>query len=490
MAEITIEWDRSRLVVAQGRVSETGADLSLLKVIERPEDSGDTLSVVQALQELFPRKSDRRKLQAAVVFPRQLVTVHRIQLPQVPDAEIPELLRLQATMKLTVPVDSVCMDFTPLPIQAGSPTRDVLLVTVPGDQLAIVRRTLNDSGIELVEARVSAYCIAQALEHAGLLRNETDSEGVDIVAVMRRDFLELTFLRGRTVLFSHSGSSWASADVIERTLRSELSRARMSAAETLGDQKIRRLMLIGSPEITSQVTDQFASRFDGAVIERIDPAASLISGAIPKENAAADAVAVMGAMISGSESKIQIVDFISPRKAAPKRDMRRIRILGGILAGVLLFGGITMYRSNRVAALTKSLAAVESENSEIREALEAGARDLEFAGRIGNWVDRDIEWLDEFVRLRGLMPGTGRLFVDNFSMATVPQNGVGIVRFEAWAKSESDINELTRKLRDAGYGVKPFDTDLRPSAVSQEYQIRVQLEVVLPDPKQKEETAS
>ncbi|MEN9556898.1 MAG: hypothetical protein RLZZ232_3184, partial [Planctomycetota bacterium] len=47
-----------------------------------------------------------------------------------------------------------------------------------------------------------------------------------------------------------------------------------------------------------------------------------------------------------------------------------------------------------------------------------------------------------------------------------------------------------RSLRDAGYGVKPFDTDLRPSAVSQEYQVRVQLEIVLPDPKLATDTTS
>lgn len=490
MAEITIEWDRNRLVVAQGRVGSTGVDLSLLKVLERSDDAGDTLSVVQGLQELFPGKSDRRKLQAAVVFPRQLVTVHRIQLPQVPDTEIPELLRLQATMKLTVPVDSVCMDFTPLPIQPGAATRDVLLVTVPVEQLAVVRRTLNDSGLELTEARVSAYCIAQGLEHAGLLRSDTETDGVDIVAVMRRDFLELTFLQGRTVLFSHSGSSWASEDTIERTLRAELSRARMAAAETLGNQKIRRVLLIGAPEITRQVSDQLTTRFDGAALERIDPVTTLISGALPPEQQAADAVTVAGAMISGPQSRIPIVDFITPRKSPEKRDLRRIRILGGLLATVLLFAGVYTYRSNRMAALSKKLAAVESENADMREELEAGARDLEFSGRISNWVDRDLEWLDEFARLRKLMPPTNRMFVDNFSMAAIPQNGVGVIRFEAWAKAESDINELTRSLRDAGYGVKPFDTDLRPSAVSQEYQVRVQLEIVLPDPKLATDTTS
>jgi hypothetical protein len=80
------------------------------------------------------------------------------------------------------------------------------------------------------------------------------------MVLMRRDFIEVTFLRGTAVLYSHSGSSWSSADAIERTLRSELTRARMSAAESLGDHKIRRILLIGSTEETNAVSEQMASQ--------------------------------------------------------------------------------------------------------------------------------------------------------------------------------------------------------------------------------------
>ena len=82
---------------------------------------------------------------------------------------------------------------------------------------------------------------------------------VDIVALMRRDLIELTFVRGTAVVFSHSGSSWTSPDGIERAIRSELTRARMSAAESLGEHRIDRLILIGTPDVTSAVTRSFFS---------------------------------------------------------------------------------------------------------------------------------------------------------------------------------------------------------------------------------------
>lgn len=88
------------------------------------------------------------------------------------------------------------------------------------------------------------------------------------------------------------------------------------------------------------------------------------------------------------------------------------------------------------------------------------------------------------------MPAADRMFVDNFTMAAVPRDGLGVVRFEAWAKTESDINEFSRVLREEGYGVKPFDIDRRPAAVSQEYQRRVIMEVVLPEPEDAESGVS
>lgn len=487
MAEIVIEWDRERLLVVRGRGAGQRVDLSLAEALPRGENAEDTLDIVQRLRQLFPGGSEKRRQSATIVFPRDQVTVHRVQLPPVPDSEVPDLLRMQAALKLTVPVETVCMDFTPLPLQAGAATRDVLLVTVPNDQLSLVRRTLGDAGLDLSEARVSGYCVAQLLESAGLLRDGSGTDGVDVVAVMRRDFLELTFLKGRTVLFSHSGASWSAADAIERTLRAELSRARMSAADVVGAQKIDRIVLVGAHEITSAVTDQLSARFDNAAIERVDPSVLVnVDGA----GLAVDVVAAAGALLSGSGSGVQSIDFANPRKAAVKRDLRRVKILAGSLAAVVVFAGVWSYRQGRIADLTARKGRLDAENAEIRELVEAGGKDLEWAEKIGRWVDRDVEWLDEVERLRGLMPGTDRLFVDNFSFATVQQGGTGLIRFDAWAKSESEINDLSRRLAEAGYRVKPYETDVRPAAVSQEYQIKVTMELVLPEGRDSAESTS
>jgi hypothetical protein len=158
-----------------------------------------------------------------------------------------------------------------------------------------------------------------------------------------------------------------------------------------------------------------------------------------------------------------------------------VKVLGGALAAVVVFAGVWTYRQGRIAELTGKKGRLDAENTEIRELVEAGGKDLEWAEKIGRWVDRDLEWLDEVDRLRKLMPGTDRMFVDNFSFTTVQQGGVGLMTFDAWAKTEAEINDLSRRLAEAGYRVKPYETDVRPAAVSQEYQIKVKMELVLPE---------
>jgi hypothetical protein len=481
MVDKFIEWDRDRLVVTQGRIEGAKAQFELVRVFDRHGETTDTLALVDQLKQLFALGADRKRNQVEVILPRQMVTIHRIQLPQVPDAEVPDMIRLQAAMRLTVPIESVCLDFTPLPILPGSPTRDVLLVTVPSDQIAIVRRTLNDAGLELASVRVSAYCVAQAAAAVGILRETVDSNSVDVVAVLRRDFIELTFVRGTSVVFSHSGSAWGSIETIEKTLRSELTRARMSSAEILGEHKINRIVLIGGSEVASAVTDQIASRFDNAKIERIDPSDMIGAASFPEGISATDVFTIAGA-ISGSEgATVPVVDLIHPRKAPEKKDLRRIKVLLSTLAALVLFAGGYFWRQGRLRELTQDRAIIETENQEIKDLLAAGEKELLQFEKVNDWVIRDIEWLDELARLKSILPGNDRIFIDNVSFMTIARNGVANIKLDGYAKSDGDIDTLTRKLVDHGYGVKPFEPEYRASAVSQDYGVKISLELTLPE---------
>ncbi len=482
MSDIFIEWDRDRLVVARGRTDGNRVEITASRIIDRPTDATDMLMVVDQLKQFAGSAAGKGNPTVTVVFPRQFVTIHRVQLPQVSDAELPDMVRMQATMRLTVPVETVRLDFAPLPVIPGSATRDVLLVTAPNEQVTQARRTLGDAGLELKELRVSAFCLAQAAATAGILVESTDTSFVDVVVLMRRDFIEVTFLRGTAVLYSHSGSSWSSADAIERTLRSELTRARMSAAESLGDHKIRRILLIGSADETSAVSDKMAARFDSATIDRIDPATSLVHGKLTEGITATDVVALAGAIQGDTKSKVAAVDLINPRQPPEKKDYRRVAVLGGTLAALLLFAGIHFWRQGQINELTEKKTLLGGSNNQIKQKLAIGEPELLQANAVQNWLNRDIEWLDEVIRLQSVLPKTDRFFVDNVQFSTVQKGGTGVVKLEGYGKTPEDIETAGRLLAEAGYGVKPYLPVPSPASGAPEYAMKVVLELSLPVP--------
>lgn len=481
MTERFIEWDRDRLVLAEGTPNGTGVSIRTVKVLDRKGETSDTLGLLDGLKAAFPPASDKKRPSVVMVLPRQSVTVQRIQLPQVPDAEMPDMIRMQATMKLTVPLESVCMDFTPLPSVPGSATRDVLLVTAPTELIATARRTLSDAGCDLAGVRVSAYCIAQALEQGGWLKADSDPGTVDVIALMRRDFMELTFVRGSAVVFSHSGNSWSSTDAIERTVRSELTRARLSAAEILGEHRIGRILLVGTSDVTNAVTEQLSARFDQARIERIDPTETLISAPSLDGLGISDLVPIAGAILGQMKSSIQTVDLVNPRKTPPKKDLRRVKVLGGVLAGVALLGGVYMWREGKMKDLTKQLALVEVENTDYSDRIEIGEPQLDLHRRLGEWTARDHSWLDRLVALKGLMPSSDRMFVKRFELMSVARGDVGQVNVELFAKLEDDILQLDRKLTSEGFQLKPFNPVRKAAPSLPEYQWNVNLEIVIPE---------
>ena len=158
-------------------------------------------------------------------------------------------------------------------------------------------------------------------------------------------------------------------------------------------------------------------------------------------------------------------------------------MLGGTLAALLLFSAVYFWRQGQINELTETKTVLVTSNRKIEQKLAAGDKELIQAGKIGEWVDRDIEWLDEIVRLQAILPGTDRFFVDNIQFSTVQVNGTGIIKLEGFAKTTHDIEDVGRVLAEAGYGVKPY-TPLQSSAnAAPEYAFKVVLELSLPEVK-------
>jgi Type IV pilus assembly protein PilM len=476
MPVAVIEWDRERLILAQGAIDGSRIAFDSLQVVERSADAPVTNEVLSVIRDTIPATGGKQRRKVTLVFPRQSFTTYRIELPRVPDDEIPDMVSLQAAMRLSVPVENVCLDYVPLPTPSHSDTCDVLLVTVPREHVDAAREVVETCGLEIGEIRVSAFCAATAAVRAGILKQQEDSRTVDVLVLLRRDFIEVTFVRGTSVLFSHSGASWSTSAEIEPCVRAELAKARMAASESLGDHRLGRVVLIGNPEATSAVTDQLTARLDNAVLERIDPAEAFVSTQLPSEVPAAAMVNVAGAIAAQTDSTVPAIDLLNPRRAPEKRDLRRVKVLGGSLAAVVFFAAAFFWRSGRLTEAQDNLAAIQAEVRELTSAVKSGEDERERAAAVREWVARDINWLDQVDALRTLIGSTEYIYVRDLAFDVKSGQDLGTIRVDGYAKSRAEVENLGRRLTDAGYNVivdsEPFGRD--------GYRIRMTIDIVIP----------
>jgi hypothetical protein len=477
MSVSVVEWDRERVIVARGTIDGSRVAFDAIRVVERTIEAPVTNEVLTAIRETIPASSGKSRRKVTLVFPRQSFTSYRIQLPRVPDDEVPDMVKLQASMRLTVPLEQVCLDYAPLPMPADSETRDVMLVTVPKEQVDAAQAALEACDLEVGEIRVSAFCAAIAAVRAGILKEQKDPSIVDALVQLRNDFIEITFARGTSVVFSHSGASWSSTSEVESCVRAELAKARMSAADSLGIHSIGRVVLIGNKAATSAVSDSVTARLDNAVLERIDPVEAFVSTTLPPGVSSAVVLNAAGAVAAKTDKTVEAVDLLNPRRPPEKRDLRRVKTLAGTLVAVVLFAAGFFWRSSNLNAANETLATIRSDINELRSSVEGGKDDVERAAAVREWVARDINWVDQIDSLRDLIISTELIYIRSLDFGVKAGEDLGSIKIDGYAKSRTEVENLGRRLTDAGYKVvaldyEPFGRD--------GYPIKLAIDVAIP----------
>jgi len=480
---LVIEWNRDRLIAAIGSAGSKSVGVRAAVTVSReggrllPSEIGDALAA--ALKSSGSSASD-----AIVVFPRELVTFNRIELPNLSDNEIAAMVPLQAATRLTVPIESVCLDFVPLPVAANAETREVMLVTVPKKYVSDVKEALAVCGLALAGVRISSFGIAASAVHCGLLESSAANGAVEALVMLSADSIEMIFMTGHSVAFSHSGASWTSTDGIEQAVRAEISRARMSAAEDMGSYNVTRLTLIGSPEITAAVPDTVSKRLNDAEVIRVNPQ-NLMYGRSPSETLVlpegldpSDMLAVVGVIANSQVTSVASVDLVNPRKAAEKKDYSKLKktlLVAGLAAIVVGSWGWSKYQ---VSARTQQIAVIKKDLNKLNEKYKNSEQDRKLDASLTEWKDRDFSWLDEMQKIQALMGGTDRVLIKKFKFSLRNGNYVALIEAEGLAKSRRDIEDLSKVLDDAGYEVAP--KEIKASLRDPNYNMELRLEMSIP----------
>jgi hypothetical protein len=170
-------------------------------------------------------------------------------------------------------------------------------------------------------------------------------------------------------------------------------------------------------------------------------------------------------------------DFLSPKRPARRRDLRRVGLLCGAEAAMLLLLALL---GARKVFIDKRMAELNQANAELSQAEKKSQLYRMLINQdtvVGNWVKGGRDWLEQYAYLASVLPPCEEIYLTSFGV-----DSQGVIRFSVQARSGETLAQLDRQLRAAGYQVKPLA--INPGADRFGYGFRSTVELV-PAPKNK-----
>ncbi|MCA9074546.1 MAG: hypothetical protein KDA93_05900 [Planctomycetaceae bacterium] len=437
--------------------------------------SGETVRVQKCFRLDWPDDADLRKQPGAlgqwlanslraegvtseaahVVLPREAIVVRKLDLPNAPDEELPDLVRFQAATKSSTSLDRLTLDYLPLPVQPGDATRQVLMVTVDRERLQLIRETLAAAQVELLTVGISPVAVSEVVAHID--RKTSPSDKATLVIFQDTHRVEMTALVERQVVFSHhtrlvgEGAKGGTASPV-----AEINRTIVALSQSLSDIEIGEVCFIHSGDVDPSVEEALRTRFEER-LKVLDVSVAngvTLAGDVDASSLAAYAPA-LGALLSQVNRQIMSVDFLDPRRAIVPPDRTNLRRGIAAAAAVLLAGVGYWSFSSYLADLEAQTLDIEQQVADLDAELRQGTPDQNAAALIGEWVSRTRDPLSIIDQINRLAPGTDRLYLSDLNTQTLSREADVRITGTGYAVSQQDVEQLQEVLEEAGFEVLP-----------------------------------
>ncbi|MGD0900702.1 MAG: hypothetical protein ABR915_22955 [Thermoguttaceae bacterium] len=486
---LALEWDRAevRIVVAakHGRDTVIERAFAIPLPTAPPGAQLGAADIGRLIAEALAQW-DLGHAEALVAVGRRSIQLREFQLPAVPDAELPEMVRLQAMHDLADLDDSWLLDFLPIegvpplaPAEGsqaapgtgdaatGPDSRTVLAAVLEPDLVAQIRAVCEAAGLRL------GRIVLRACEAAWLLsRGKGDSpiSGLSVRTGERKsgqsparfsagpclviDLLDgeadLTALAGGQVVYLRNTRVYKAN--LEEAMLLEIRRTMAAVQNRLRGRRIESVVFCGAggPQaaLARIVHEQLA-----VATELFDPFDSFELGTelrqSPPEHPGRFAPLV-GAAVAELDAAGHAIDFLHPRRAPAPPSRRKKWIAAAVAAAVLLLGYLIYARIDR-AMLAAEIEQLQKDAPSLEKQAAAADKVRAAAADISKWTDSDIVWLDHFRALSEQFPSARGAVVNQLTFSS--SAGGGEIRLRGLARDHAAIGQMEQQLGGRSRGV-------------------------------------
>jgi hypothetical protein len=480
---LALEWDAQEVSAVAAQVARKSVQVKQFFVVAWPREIDAVGNPRQAgewlKQELARQGIDAKE--ALVALPRELVSVKPLELPAVPDDELPDVVKLQAATKSALPLEQLKIDFIPASQNDGAQTRKVWLASLPRKAFDRMKHLAESAGLEVAGAGMTPVATATVVALASQKRADSHN-GTSLLISQRGKRVEISILGDQRVLFSHAAMLHGETlQEQNQAILVDLNRCLVAAdSEGIHSQKFAQVWLLGGDSQNVDLVESLRRRFGCSVVTSLDPLTETgVSGG--RGDALKDRwplAAPAGMLLSRAGLGFEGVDFINPRKPPEKRDQRKLRaalIAAGIL---LLLGGAFLNRQMALGDLKAKVASLNKRKAELDERIDNGKAELEAAQTVEQWLGLKVDWISQFDELKQSFAAANGIYLSDFRVTPSSVKGeVAGVKATGYARKEDDVRALYRRLYELNYQANPYS--ISKSDSNGDYPIQFELSVQL-----------
>ncbi len=510
---LILEWDKSQLtaLTSDTRISKVLAWPNGERIVET--DSGHSSWLKGELAEFLGKES-----KVTLVFPREDAILRHLELPPTPEDEVLDVVTLQTTMRSSVALDQVLLDYLPLnvklpladeltpsghmrtisPEEAAaqslpSSTLHVLVATISSSFVRNIQQLLDSVGFTVVHVALSSC------GYATLLRQALDPADQAAFVCERVGRVETTAFADGQLLFAHSarvphGARNEQGRPTPLAVGAEISRGLFAARRIAPEFHPRRLIIASGSEVDADLKEALASQFEC----RVEEAQELISrtalaatasklvadakGHSSPENAAQGLSHWIGCLGFVTPLPDQCrLDFLHPRKPAPKPDYRRVKLVTAATAALILTALGVAWQASIIASLDEQLLAMNVRNVDTKTTLKNGEGDQKVFVAVDDWQRHAPKISVELSRQAKVLPNTERLLWTNWSITAGAGEVYGRMQASGLARTNSDVTELGNRMAETKeYRIVP--RELAGISKDPDYKQRFEIDATLLPP--------
>jgi len=472
---LALDWEPGRLFAVDAQTQIGGIRVRQAVELVWPEDLDPQTDVVRAGKWLKTalREAGMSATQVLLSLPREDVVVRQLELPTAPENEMPDMVRLQAATKSTIPLNQLLLDYLPLPVEKDSESSSVLMTTVPTSQISPIKELLGAAGLELLSIGISPVFTAELAVRAQRSMPAAADE-LSLIISRHNTRVEISMMRQGNLLFSHStqvhGEDTTSDD---RAIVAEINRARLSLQGILERSEIAHVWVLGSETETTGLCGLIRERLECDVqaldpFEAVDTKAKVVAHLERRSGFSSP----VGMLLSQGGGMVPSIDFLNPRRKQIPRDTRKIKIAAAIAAVFLVaVSGIGWHWIN-LSNLDTQIATRGKEQADLLALIKKGKPSLDASAQIDDWNRHNVNWLDtmtlfnqSFAQLNAdnssdteiATRSSHRIYLSELHFEATGQSSQGQMRVQGFSKVGGDVDQLRNDLSEQDYRVLPYE---------------------------------